>query len=112
MRTIGLSHALDAASETAVELQTRAKEYLAKLEAEQDAERKALGVEDSLKEIAGLTTAMLVALGKGDVKTLEDFAGSRFKVARGGGARPGGRKGEAWGAAGRTFSIPHGGSPA
>src|SRR6185436_20163101 len=51
--------------ETAVELQTRAKEYLAKLEAEQDAERKALGVEDSLKEIPGLTTAMLVALGKG-----------------------------------------------
>src|SRR5438477_11085648 len=47
---------------TAGELQARAGDYLAKLEAEQDAERKALGVEDSLKELPGLTTAMLVAL--------------------------------------------------
>src|SRR5690606_27713948 len=46
------------------------------IEAEQDEERKALGVEDGLKEIPGLTTAMLVALGKADVKTVEDFAGS------------------------------------
>ena len=62
--------------ETASELQTRARDYLAKLEAEQDDERKALGVEDALKEVPGLTTAMLVALGKDDIKTVEDFAGS------------------------------------
>jgi N utilization substance protein A len=62
--------------ETATELQTRAREYLDRLEAEQDAERKALGVEDGLKEVPGMTTAMLVGLGKADVKTLEDFAGS------------------------------------
>jgi N utilization substance protein A len=62
--------------ETAVELQTRAREYLAKIEAEQDEERKALGVEDALKEVPGITTAMLVALGKDGVKTVEDFAGS------------------------------------
>src|SRR5207244_2887655 len=61
---------------TATELQERARAFLDKLEAEQDAERKALGVEDSLKEISGLTTAMLVALGKGGIKTLEDFAGA------------------------------------
>jgi N utilization substance protein A len=61
--------------ETAVELQTRARDYLARLEAEQDEERKALGVEDALKEVAGVTTSMLVALGKADVKTVEDFAG-------------------------------------
>ncbi|HZP21393.1 MAG TPA: transcription termination factor NusA [Bauldia sp.] len=61
--------------DTAVELQTRARDYLAKLEAEQDEERKALGVEDALKEVPGVSTAMLVALGKGDVKTVEDFAG-------------------------------------
>jgi N utilization substance protein A len=61
---------------TAGELQERAREYLAKLEAEQDEERKALGVADVLKEIPGLTTAMLVALGKGEIKTLEDFAGA------------------------------------
>jgi N utilization substance protein A len=62
--------------ETANELQMRAREYLEKLEAEQDAARKELGVEDELKEIPGVTTAMLVALGKDDVKTVEDFAGS------------------------------------
>jgi N utilization substance protein A len=62
--------------ETANELQTRAREYLDKLEAEQDAERKALGVEDGLKDVPGLTTAMLVALGKNEIRTVEDFAGS------------------------------------
>jgi N utilization substance protein A len=62
--------------ETAAELQERAREYLARIEAEQDEERKALGVEDALKEVPGITTAMLVALGKADVKTVEDFAGS------------------------------------
>jgi N utilization substance protein A len=60
--------------ETAQELQARAGEHLEKIEAEQDAERKALGVEDSLKEVPGITTAMLVALGKADIKTLEDLA--------------------------------------
>jgi len=62
--------------ETAAELQTRAREYLDKLEAEHDAERKALGVEDALRQVPGLTTAMLVALGKADIKTVEDFAGA------------------------------------
>jgi N utilization substance protein A len=62
--------------ETAAELQARAREYLARIEAEQDEERKTLGVEDGLKEIPGMTTAMLVALGKADIKTVEDFAGS------------------------------------
>ena len=61
--------------ETAEELQARAREFLDKLEQELDEERKALGVEDALKEIDGLTTAMLVTLGKADIKTLEDFAG-------------------------------------
>jgi len=61
--------------ETATELQTRAREYLARIESEQDEERKALGVEDALKEIPGINTAALVALGKADIKTVEDFAG-------------------------------------
>ncbi len=62
--------------ETAGELQTRAREYLDKLEAEQDVERRNLGVEDALKEVPGMTTAMMVALGKNDIKTVEDFAGA------------------------------------
>ncbi|WP_336055679.1 transcription termination factor NusA [Nitratireductor sp. CH_MIT9313-5] len=61
--------------DTAVELQTRAREYLERIEAEHDAKRKELGVEDELREIPGITTAMMVALGEDDVKTIEDFAG-------------------------------------
>ncbi|EDQ35532.2 transcription termination factor NusA/transcription termination factor NusA [Hoeflea phototrophica DFL-43] len=61
--------------ETAEELQTRAREYLDKVEAELDAKRKELGVEDELRSIAGMTTAMMVALGGDEIKTVEDFAG-------------------------------------
>jgi N utilization substance protein A len=61
--------------ETARELQSRAREFLAKEEAELDARRRELGVEDELKEIAGITTAMLVKLGENEVKTTEDLAG-------------------------------------
>ncbi|MEM6711529.1 MAG: transcription termination factor NusA [Pseudomonadota bacterium] len=61
--------------ETAEELQARAREFLEEQEAKADAERLELGVEDTLKRIDGLTTPMLVALGKDDVKTIEDFAG-------------------------------------
>jgi N utilization substance protein A len=61
--------------ETADELQARAREFLEEQEAKADAERKELGVEDTLRQIDGLTTPMLVALGKDDVKTIEDFAG-------------------------------------
>jgi N utilization substance protein A len=54
---------------------SRAREYLDRIEAEQDAKRKELGVADELREIEGITTAMLVALGEAGVKTVEDFAG-------------------------------------
>ena len=62
-------------AETAEELQARATEYLEKLEKELDDERKKLGVADELREIDGITSAMLVTLGKEDIKTMEDFAG-------------------------------------
>jgi transcription termination/antitermination protein NusA len=61
--------------ETALELQTRAQNHLAEVEAALDAQRVALGVADELKEIEGLTTAMLVKLGQNGVKTIEDLAG-------------------------------------
>jgi transcription termination/antitermination protein NusA len=60
---------------TAAELQDRAREYLAKIEAELDAKRNELGVEDALKEIEGVTTAMLVRFGENGIKTVEDLAG-------------------------------------
>ncbi|MDR1828301.1 MAG: transcription termination factor NusA, partial [Methylobacteriaceae bacterium] len=61
--------------DTAREIQQRAQDHLSRLEAEQNAERIELGVSDDLRDIDGMTTAMLVALGKNDVKTVEDFAG-------------------------------------
>jgi N utilization substance protein A len=61
--------------ETAGEIQNRAAEYLAAIDQAHDEARKKLGVADELYEIAGLTAAMLEALGKDDIKTVEDFAG-------------------------------------
>ena len=61
--------------ETAAEIQQRASDYLAAIEKANDDERIALGVEDELYEIPGLNAAMLVALGKDDIKSVEDFAG-------------------------------------
>jgi N utilization substance protein A len=61
--------------ETAAEIQARANEYLETQAQKLNEERIALGVSDDLLEISGLTMAMLVALGKDDIKTIEDLAG-------------------------------------
>jgi N utilization substance protein A len=61
--------------DTARELQARAAEYLAKLDSELDAKRIEFGVEDALREIPGVTTAMLVEFGENGIKTVEDLAG-------------------------------------
>jgi N utilization substance protein A len=62
-------------SETAQELQSRARDYLAQIEAEYDAKRTELGVADELKDVPGVSTKMLVAFGEHDIKTVEDLAG-------------------------------------
>jgi N utilization substance protein A len=61
--------------ETAAEIQQRATDYLATIEREHDEARKQLGVSDELYEINGLNAAMLEALGRDGIKTVEDFAG-------------------------------------
>ena len=61
--------------DTASELQNRAREYLDKIEGELDAKRRELGVEDALRDIPGITTAMLVRFGENEIKTVEDLAG-------------------------------------
>jgi len=60
---------------TAAELQTRARDYLARIEAELDAKRKELGVDEALREVPGVTSSMLVAFGENGIKTVEDLAG-------------------------------------
>ncbi len=61
--------------DTARELQARAREYLSREEAELDARRQELGVEEALKDIPGITTGILVKLGENDIKSVEDLAG-------------------------------------
>jgi N utilization substance protein A len=61
--------------DTARELQERAREFLAEQEQELDARRKELGVEDALKDVPGVTTAMMVKFGENAIKTVEDLAG-------------------------------------
>jgi len=61
--------------DTAAEIQKRAQDHLDRIEAENDEKRRALGVVDELRELPGVTTAMLVTLGEDGVKTVEDFAG-------------------------------------
>src|SRR6187399_2162969 len=61
--------------DTARELQARAKDYLAQIEAELDAKRQELGVEDAVREVPGVTTAIMVKLGENGVKSVEDLAG-------------------------------------
>src|ERR1700676_4187740 len=62
-------------AETAQELQTRARDYLDRIEAEFDAKRRELGVDDALTEVPGVTTRMLVAFGENGIKSVEDLAG-------------------------------------
>ncbi|MGJ3231767.1 MAG: transcription termination factor NusA [Oceanicaulis sp.] len=61
--------------DTANEIQTRAREFLEKQAAEQDAKRKELGVEDAVMEIEGVDLPMAVRFGENEIFTVEDVAG-------------------------------------
>jgi N utilization substance protein A len=61
--------------ETAQELQTRALNHIEEKNAQFEAQRRELGVEDEVAEVGSLTPAMLVKLGENGIKTLEDLAG-------------------------------------
>jgi transcription termination/antitermination protein NusA len=61
--------------DTAEEIKRRALDNLASIEAEHEGKRQTLGVLDELREIDGITTPLMVALGQNDVKTIEDLAG-------------------------------------
>jgi N utilization substance protein A len=61
--------------ETAGELQARAIDFLEREAAELNEKRLALGVEDGVLEIEGVTLPISVALGEAEVKSVEDLAG-------------------------------------
>jgi N utilization substance protein A len=61
--------------DTAQELQTRAREHIEAINAKLEARRQELGVSDDLAAIEGISPQMLVAMGEGGVKTIDDLAG-------------------------------------
>ncbi|MFN7180992.1 transcription termination factor NusA [Hyphomonas sp.] len=61
--------------DVAEELQERARDFLEQLAAENDAKRRALGVEDAVMDLEGMTPAFAVKLGEQGIKTVEDVAG-------------------------------------
>jgi transcription termination/antitermination protein NusA len=62
-------------ADTAVEIKRRAQEYLDAVEAGHDTKRKELGVLDELREVPGVTTAMMAKFGENGVLSIEDLAG-------------------------------------
>ena len=60
--------------DTAEEIQARARESLERLEQQRDERRRELGVADEVASVAGVTTAMMVAFGENDIKSIEDLA--------------------------------------
>jgi len=65
---------LDADTELAEELQTRAKKYLSEKEDALSKELESLKIADDLQELNAFDLEGLVLLGKADVKTLDDLA--------------------------------------
>ena len=61
-------------TDTAQEIQARAKEYLEQLESKLQARRQELGVVDELAMIPYVATPILVAFGEHDIKSIEDLA--------------------------------------
>lgn len=61
--------------DTALELQTRAREYIEAQAVANETRRQELGVSNDIAEIDGITSDMLVAFGENDIKTMEDLAG-------------------------------------
>ncbi len=59
--------------DVAQELQNRARNFLTEEEERLTAERRSLGVTDEVAAIPELTAAMLVALGKAGIKTIDDL---------------------------------------
>ena len=78
--------------DTASELQARARDFLERETAEQDAKRKELGVEDGVLDIQGVTMPIAVALGVAGVKTIEDLADLATDEIRGGFEQKGGER--------------------
>jgi transcription termination/antitermination protein NusA len=63
------------ASQQARESTEASANETSRVEADFDFKRRALGVNDELKNVPGVTTPMLVACGESGIKTIDDLAG-------------------------------------
>src|SRR5262249_14526181 len=63
------------ASQQARESTKESANDTARVEADFDFKRRALGVNDELKNVPGVTTPMLAAFGESGIKTIDDLAG-------------------------------------
>jgi transcription termination/antitermination protein NusA len=63
------------ASQQARESTEASANETSRVEADFDFKRRALGVNDELKNVPGVTTPMLVAFGESGIKTIDDLAG-------------------------------------
>ena len=69
------------ASQQARESTKESANDTARVEADFDFKRRALGVNDELKNVPGVTTPMLVAFGESGIKTIDDLAGTNVSRA-------------------------------
>ena len=60
--------------DVAQELQSRAKEYIAKRDQEFEKQSKSLGIDDKLQTVDGLDRDMLLTLANANIKTIDDLA--------------------------------------
>ncbi|MBE6448447.1 MAG: transcription termination/antitermination protein NusA [Alphaproteobacteria bacterium] len=60
--------------DVAQELQSRAKDYVAKRDAEFEKQSKDLGIDDQLQTVDGLDRDMLLSLANNGIKTIDDLA--------------------------------------
>jgi N utilization substance protein A len=60
--------------ETFADLESAIRRYLQHNQVEIEMRRKELGVTDALKDVPGIIGPMLVPLGKGKIRTVEDLA--------------------------------------
>lgn len=77
---------------TAIELQTRAREFLERESQAQDKQRQEAGVEDAVLEVPGVTLPMAVVFGQHEITTIEDVAGLTPDDLRGFSYGPAGEK--------------------
>ena len=68
---------LRSAAKPAQDLTTPARQDPERNQAELEAKRRALGVEDALNDIPGVTLPMLIAMGENGIKTLEELAAAQ-----------------------------------